>query len=188
MSYKFLAIGVVAGALLFLLVFIWLGSLKNENQFGPRLKPLQGFSLRGIQPEGDALQDDPKQTDKRASFAIFTNGTFRIFTDSRYHNQSSDVFLTEAEPNIVYVKKEGITWGDFFKTLPMTLSKECLTTGTGQRFCTGETGLLGFYLNGERDPNALDKEISDEDKLLVSFGSQNEEEIQSQLSQIPDSN
>lgn len=129
----------------------------------------------------------PEQTDgERASFAIFTNGTFRIFTDPRYHKQSSDVYVeNSASPNTIIVEKEGITWGDFFKTLPMSLTDECLITGTKQTFCTGEGGTLGFYINGNRVNNALGMEISDGDKLLVSFGSQSEAEIKSQLSQVP---
>lgn len=117
----------------------------------------------------------PKNIERKASFAIFTNGTFRIFTDPRYHNKSEDVYMEASSPNIVIVKKEGIAWNDFFKTLPMSLTKDCLMTGTGQTFCTGETGFLAFYINGEKVDNALDREISDGDKLLVSFGSQNEE-------------
>src|SRR3990172_12305992 len=59
------------------------------------------------------------ETERRASFAIFTNGTFRIFTDPKYHNLSDDVYIESTNPNIVLIQREGITWNDFFKTLPM---------------------------------------------------------------------
>src|SRR3990167_4261038 len=108
--------------------------------------------------------------DYKASFAIFTNGVFRVFTAAMYHNLSSDAFIQADNPNIVHVKKNGITWDDFFKTLPFKLTKDCLTTGTGQTFCTGQAGKLKFYLNGLEDKDALDKIINQGDKLLVSFG------------------
>ncbi len=123
--------------------------------------------------------------DIQASFAIFTNGTFRIFSDERYQNLSKDVYLQNPNPNIVIVKKENITWNDFFKTLPMQLSKDCLITGTKQTFCTGAAGSLKFYINGVEDPNSLDKTIHQNDKLLVSFGDETEEKIQNQFQQIP---
>lgn len=64
-----------------------------------------------------------QKTDIKASFAIFTNGTFRVFTASMYHNRSNDVFIEASNPNLVRIKKNGITWDDFFKTLPMKLTR-----------------------------------------------------------------
>lgn len=132
----------------------------------------------------------PKEeaVDYKASFAIFTNSTFRIFTAPMYHNLSFDVFIESINPNIVHVKKADIIWDDFFKTLPMKLTKDCLITGTGQTFCTGETGTLKFYLNGEKVDDLLDLEIQNDDQALISFGSENETELQEQLEQIPDIN
>ena len=127
----------------------------------------------------------PTAADYSASFAIFTNGTFRIFTASMYHNLSPDVFIESSNPNIVHVKKAGITWDDFFKTLPFKLTEECLTTGTGQTFCTNSNQTLKFYINGELDSNVLDRIINAGDQLLVSYGSENEAQIQKQLERIP---
>lgn len=109
------------------------------------------------------------RVDFTASFEIYTNGTKRVFTDSKYHNLSPDVYIERGDPNIVYVKKTGTTWDDFFKTLPMELTKNCLTTGTGQVFCSGEAGGLKFLLNDEETPNALDLEITDDSFLQVRF-------------------
>lgn len=112
----------------------------------------------------------PSPIDARASFVIYTNGTLRVFTDPRYHNLSQDVYIEADNPSIIHVKKRETTWADFFGTLPMKLSAECLTTGTGQRFCTNERQKLKFYLNGELKPDALEEVIKDGDELFVSFG------------------
>ncbi|MBI4009511.1 hypothetical protein HY357_04705 [Candidatus Roizmanbacteria bacterium] len=126
-----------------------------------------------------------KVVDHKASFAIFTHGTFRIFTAAMYHNLSEDVFIQADNPNIVHVKKAGTTWDDFFKTLPFKLTKSCLTTGTGETFCNGQNGTLRFYLNGVKTDNLLDTEIQNGDKTLISFGNENEDIVQKQLQQIP---
>lgn len=136
-------------------------------------------------PTTSNVDVEPQEVDIKAGFAIFTNGTFRIFTDPKYHNLSSDVYIEPINPNIVNIKKSGTAWNDFFKTLPMQLSKECLITGTKQTFCTGSSGKLKFYINGLEDPNALETEIKQGDKLLVSFGDETEAEIEVQLSKIP---
>lgn len=133
------------------------------------------------------ISSSPKSfsTDIKASFVIFTNGTLRNFTASMYHNLSADVYIQSDNPNIIHVKKEGITYDDFFKTLPIKLTDECLTTGTGQTFCTLEENSLKFYLNGREDKNLLDRQIQNEDKVLITFGPLDDLDITLQLQQIP---
>ena len=46
-----------------------------------------------ISTTSPTIQPQIEAVDYKAGFAIFTNGTFRIFTDSKYHNQSADVFI-----------------------------------------------------------------------------------------------
>lgn len=121
-----------------------------------------------------------------ASFAIYTNSTFRVFTAPMYHNLSTDVFIEASNPNIINVKKSDITWRDFFATLPFSLDETCLTTGTKQTFCTNEQYSLQFYLNGERNQEALDQIIGQGDKLLVTYERENSSVIQQQLQSIPD--
>lgn len=117
----------------------------------------------------DTTSISPAPTDFTASFEITTNGTKRTFTQSMYHNQSEDVFIENSQPNTVYVKKSGTTWNDFFKTLPFSLTNDCLTTGTGQTFCTNATQTLRFFINGTENPNALDEIIKPDDKLEIVY-------------------
>ncbi|MBI2011944.1 hypothetical protein HYS91_04200 [Candidatus Daviesbacteria bacterium] len=113
----------------------------------------------------------PTTTNLQASFTIKTDNIIRIFTNSKYHNQSEDVYITPDNPSRVNVKKTGITWADFFNTLPMKLTKDCLVTGDGETLCRNEASSLKFYLNDREDPDLLDKEIKNGDKLLVIFKS-----------------
>lgn len=126
----------------------------------------------------------PKDINYSANFAIFTNGTFRIFTASMYHNQNPDVFIQSPSPNTVQVKKNGLTWQVFFDTLPFKMSKECLTTGTGDTFCSGKNGSLRFFLNGEENSNALSSAILENDKLLVTFGTLTDLQIENQIERL----
>ena len=126
----------------------------------------------------------PKIVDYEARFAIYTNGIKRVFTNSMYHNLSKDVYIEAADPSIVYVKKDGITWLDFFATLPMKLSRDCITTGTNETFCMTKNATLKFYLNGVKINNLLFEKINEGDLALISYGTENDTQIKSQLSSL----
>lgn len=104
-----------------------------------------------------------------ANFEIYTNSTKRIFTDQKYHNRSEDVYISLPDPSVVNIEKPLITWTNFFETLPMKLTKECLTTGTGQTFCNNDSRKLKFLINNIEEPEALDKVIEAGSTLVVRF-------------------
>lgn len=122
----------------------------------------------------------------KAKFLIYTNGTLRIFTDPKYHNKSNKAFIEPDSPNTVTIKESGTTWRDFFTTLPMKLEEDCLTTGTGQTFCNNEKYSLQFYINGVKNQKALDEEIRENDKLLITYESEDSSVIQKQINSLSD--
>ncbi len=106
-----------------------------------------------------------------ANFEIEANGIKRNFSRGMYMNLSKDVYIESPESSsVVHVKKEGVTWNDFFKTLPMSLTKDCLVTGTKEEFCSNETKKLKFFINDLESPDALDQIIKQDDKLKVEYG------------------
>ncbi len=111
------------------------------------------------------------ETNITASFTIKTGNITRSFKAEKYHNRSEDVYIEAKDPSLVHVKSAGITWDDFFKTLPMQLTKDCLTTGDGETYCSGKDGTLKFYVNDIEDPNLLEKPINQNDKALIIFSS-----------------
>lgn len=175
MSLDILSIAKMNRYLIILSVFALLGIIAFYLTRGNNA-PIESIPNQLPTPSGNPIQ---QKVNLQASFAIFTNGTFRIFTDPKYHNRSEDVYITADNPNVITVKKKGITWGDFFKTLPtpMKVTKDCLYTGTGQTLCNSDNQTLKFYINGEKDGNALEKEIKENDKLLISFGSKDDPQL-----------
>lgn len=130
------------------------------------------------------VQQSPAEI--KASFIIFTNDTLRIFTDSRYHNKTGDLYIDPSSPNTVVVKRPNATWDDFFKTLPMQLTEDCLTTGTGQKFCNSSQSKLKFYINGLEIGDFLTRKINSNDKALISYGPLNDSQLPSQLQKVPE--
>lgn len=122
-----------------------------------------------VQPDFPEPTSIVEATEFNAHFEIFTNGTRRIFTNLKYHNQSQDIYIENPDPHLIFVKKSDLTWADFFNTLPFSLEKDCLVTGTKQTFCNTETKKLFFYLNGQEVPDALEQVIAPNDSLRVEY-------------------
>lgn len=110
-----------------------------------------------------------ENVDFTASFTIITGSVTRNFNAAMYHNLSPDAYIESVNPTVVHVKKKGATWDDFFQTLPFTLTKDCLTTGTKEILCTGQNGTLRFFLNDLENPDLLDEEIHAGDRVLIRF-------------------
>lgn len=129
--------------------------------------------------------DTPLFQPYQAAFAVYTNGTLRQFSGTMYLNQSEDVFIEASNPAIVQVKKPNITWQQFFDTLPISLTPTCLTTGTGQTFCSNQTTALRFFLNGTENPQLLQHVMKPKDRVLISYGITTAEEVLQQYKRVP---
>jgi hypothetical protein len=169
MNNKFFLIGLIL--LTSTLTLSGCAALNRPNQAvqtDPAVSPSAASQVTSPQPTTQTPA--PTNTNFTARFEIYTNGTRRVFTNAKYHHQSPDVYLEATDPNLIQVKKDTITWGDFFETLPFFLTKECLVTGTSQTFCSSEGEKLRFFLNGQEDSVALERRIRPGDELRVTFG------------------
>lgn len=135
------------------------------------------------------ISPSPKPIHIHAAFLVFSNSTYRPFTNPKYHERRTEVHLNASNPRVIHIHAGGITWRDFFDSMPspMKVSADCLIAGTGEKFCNQGNKILKFYLKGERkDASILSREIKDGDRFLMSYGAENEEQIQKQIEQVPD--
>lgn len=152
----------------FIIILIFAGFFLKDK-FGTQVLPNQSAQVETVNTIYPTMIPTEKPTDFTARFEIYTLGTKRIFTAAMYHNQSSGVFIQNPDPSVIYIKKSGISWDDFFKTLPFSLTRDCLVTGTKQTFCTSDSKKLMFFLNNIENPDALVLEIKPGDYLQVRY-------------------
>jgi hypothetical protein len=128
----------------------------------------------GVDPplviDNEIIQEEFNIVDSiTGSFEIIINGINRQFNKSKYHNLSPNVYINAINPNQVVITQAEATWGDFFDSLPFKVTNDCITTGTGERYCDGEGGKIVFLINGIETKGALATEIGSGDKLTVIF-------------------
>ena len=72
--------------------------------------------------------------------------------------------------------------GYLFESLNIPIDEECFVFQDGRSFCTNDDYKLVYYINGKQVSDIRDYEIMEDDRILISYGAETPEEIQSQLS------
>lgn len=112
-----------------------------------------------------------------ADFKVYVNGKAMDFTQSKYQSTEEKelneyIHLHDGNGDIIHVHKKGIRLGEFFDSLGIKFSSECLVLDTGESYCGSEDQLLKFYVNGKEN-NLYDKyEPQDLDRILIVYGKQ----------------
>ncbi len=89
-----------------------------------------------------------------------------------------------ANGDTIHRHSKGITLGYLFDTVYLGLSQDCFVFHDKREFCTNDDYELKFYINGEKVPDIRDYEIFDNDRILISYGSETPEEIEEQLAEL----
>ena len=114
----------------------------------------------------------------------------RIFGDKfdfslpAYQIKSSWIHFEGQDGSTIHKHATGVTLGYLFDTLSIGLDDQCFVFQDGREFCTNEDYSLKFYINGERVSDIRNYEISEDDRILISYGDETEEEIQAQLTEL----
>ena len=125
-----------------------------------------------------------------ADFKVYINGKPINFADNKYYMKSSFIHLDDS-PNkedasgVLHMHATGIPLWIFFDSIGMGFNKDCLAI-ENEKYCNDENKKLKFFVNG-KEKNEFDNYVfKDLDKMLVSYGVENQEEIRNQLASITD--
>lgn len=83
---------------------------------------------------------------------------------------SPDVHLHDGNGEMIHLHWSGQTVASFFESISMTVTGDCLTTDSGQQYCTGEQGTLSLYADGVKVDTIGQYLLEDLDRILVSYG------------------
>jgi hypothetical protein len=106
------------------------------------------------------------------------------FSAPAYQIKSSWIHFEGRDGSTVHKHATGVTLGYLFDTLGLGLDDQCFVFQDGRSFCTNEDYSLKFYINREKVEDIRDYEISDDDRILISYGGETPEEIEAQLLEL----
>ena len=137
-------------------------------------------------------------THQHANFALVIRGQQFDFGRPQFLSTDNDdksavTHLHQPRYTVVHVHRTATAWNEFLKSVGIELQdstsalpgvksdKACLTLPDGQKLCTSGLETLKFYVNGTKVDGIAFSGISDLDRVLVSFGSEQEEEVIQQI-------
>ncbi len=109
------------------------------------------------------------------------------FNGPAYQIKSSWIHFEAQDGATIHRHSTGVTLGFLFESIAIGLDDECYAfkgTGGERVFCTNDDYSLKFYVNHQLVPNLTDYVFEDGDKILISYGGQTQEEIDSQLAEL----
>lgn len=118
---------------------------------------------------------------EHANFMVFIDGEEINFALLQYMVKVREVHIENMNGVVIHTHATGVTIGYFLNTLGFKFDDKCFVTDKKEKFCNEEGKTLKFYVNGVKNYEYGDYEIRNNDKYLISYGNELEEEIQKQL-------
>ena len=106
------------------------------------------------------------------------------FSAPAYQIKSPWIHFEGRDGSTVHKHAPGVKLGYLFDSLRLGLDDQCYTFQDGREYCTNEDYSLKFYINGDKVDDIRDYEVSEGDRILISYGGETPDEIAAQLLQL----
>ncbi len=176
MTKKDLIFYIVILILIILFLWQWLskGALINQiNQLQKHSNQIQ------LMTEIGALGSAHLHADVK----VYINRQAIDFSQQKYQLKNSFIHFEEGIGDVIHTHAKGLTVGHMFKSIGINFNNNCIVV-EGQDYCNQDGIKLKFYVNGQLNNEFDNYVIKNLDKYLISYGSDNDAEIQKQLSSV----
>ena len=159
--------------------------VSRVNQIDPDCQIGEGSLNRESQPISSPPGAGPLGGDhSHAAILVKIFGDSFDFSVPAYQIQASWIHFEAGEGSTIHKHATGVTLGYLFESLRLGLDDQCFVFKDGRSFCTNEDYSLKFFINGEQVSDIREYEIMEGDKILISYGAESPQEIESQLSEL----
>ncbi|MDP3741695.1 MAG: hypothetical protein Q8R15_00090 [Candidatus Micrarchaeota archaeon] len=117
-------------------------------------------------------------------FKVYLNGNQLDFSQQKYQVRAPYAHVEDNDGDVIHVHATGVTLGMFIDSLDMQLTNNCFKTDDGTSYCNNGNNTLKFYVNNVPNTQFNKYELRELDKILISYGAENETAIQMQLNTI----
>ena len=167
---------------------------KQGRQRSKQLKKIRNYAILGLIVFGIGYMlygvfSSPQigpigSTHQHIDLLIHVDGQIIDLNQTQYAHQSNYAHLHQNETDVIHLHAINIPLSWFMDSLNIPITDSSLTLD-GQTYNEDELNKLHIIINGE-EIDDIEYVLQDEDKLLVLYGPENEEEIEAIIELIPD--
>ena len=132
-------------------------------------------------PPGAGILGDEHE---HASVLVRIFGDKFDFAATTYQIKSSWIHFEESDGNTVHRHSSGVTLNYLFESLGIGIDEDCYIFGDGRQFCTNEDYSLKYFINGDSVNSINDHVVQNDDRILISYGGETEEQVIAQLNEL----
>jgi len=143
-----------------------------------------------VNMDQSSVPGGPKNAGPMGSEHAHTGILVKIFGDAfdfsapAYQIKSSWTHFEGNDGTTIHTHATGVTLGYLIDSLGLGLDDQCFEFKDGRSFCTDEDYSLKFFNNGEPIDDIRDYDLTEDDKILISYGAETPEEVESQLLEL----
>ncbi|MBM3945603.1 MAG: hypothetical protein FJ317_08985 [SAR202 cluster bacterium] len=117
------------------------------------------------------------------------------FVSTEEKHLSEDVHIHAPRYTVVHSHRFGVTWDEFFRSLGFRLSdptngardtQVCMTFPDGTKLCNSDRETWKFVVNGVRIDGVANLDIQDLNRVLISYGSEDDTALIAQYAKVSD--
>lgn len=131
------------------------------------------------------------KTHEHADYKVFINNREISFSGDRYQSTtgkqlSESQHLHDNNGNNIHKHLTKNTIPNFFESLGIFITADCIQMDDGQKYCSDGTKTLKFFVNDKAKKDFMSYEFKDLDRILISYGSETWQQMQAQLDAVTD--
>ncbi|HYJ01484.1 MAG TPA: hypothetical protein VEW92_04665 [Nitrososphaeraceae archaeon] len=136
------------------------------------------LSVAGFGPLGSAHE--------HAAFLVKVNGQNIDFSQPQYQVQSDYIHVENGDGTTLHRHATNVTFVDFLKSVKMDIDKKnnCLAFTNGTEYCDDGNNKLRTFINGNSTGSISDYVLNNNDRLLVIYGNETDEQIANALDEL----
>ena len=137
-------------------------------------------NIPGAPPNAGKLGDEHEH----ASLLVRIFGDKFDFTSPTYQIKSSWIHFEDSDGTTIHRHSSGVTLGYLFANLGIDIDSECYKFPDGRQFCSNEDYRLKYYINHQIVKDVNDYVLEEDDRILITYGSETPEQIEEQLKEL----
>ena len=132
----------------------------------------------------------PENAGKLGDEHIHASVLVRVFGDKfdfslpNYQIKSSWIHFENQDGDTIHRHASGVELEFLFNSLGIGIDEDCFTFPDGRAFCTNEDYSLKYFINHKEVNDLREYVVMEEDRILISYGPDNESAIEKQLSEL----